>query len=47
MKEAETYTNPTVARLFEKEKYTSIEKKQPTTSKLTTLQKGTRIITYI
>ena len=37
MKEAETYTNPTVARLFEKEKYTSIEKKQPTTSKLTTL----------
>ena len=37
MKEAETFTNPIVARLIEKEIYTSIEEKQPTTSKLTTL----------
>ena len=37
MKEAETYTNPTVVRLFEKEIYTSFEKKQPTTIKFTTL----------
>ena len=37
MKEAETYTIPNVPRLFEKEKYTSIYIKQPTTGKLTTL----------
>ena len=37
MKEAATYTDSTVARLFEKEEYISIERKQPPTCKLTKL----------